>query len=317
MSDKGRFSSSDWKKYTTDTRSYHTKTIKEIFSTHLDPSLDPKGVVIRESRDSDEFPESNAIIIALDETGSMGSVIESMARQGLPKLVEEIYNRKPVADPQIMCMGIGDSEFVATGHGTVEEAPLQITQFETDIRIAKQLEKIYLEGLGGGNSHESYTFPWYFAAMHTVIDCFEKRKKKGYLFTVGDEQPTPVLYAEAIKHYLGTGPQKDLTAEELLTMVNRTYHVYHLMVAEGSHYRSAGDVVRHEWTTLLGQRALLLTDHTKMSEVIVSAIQVNEGADRKTVINSWDGTTSIVVANALNHDLMVKDNASGGVVKFR
>ena len=80
-------------------------------------------------------------------------------------MVEEILARKPVSDPHILCMGIGDV--------LCDQAPLQVTQFEADIRIAEQLEKLWLEKGGGGNSCESYNLPWYFAAMHTAIDCFE------------------------------------------------------------------------------------------------------------------------------------------------
>lgn len=75
--------------------------------------------------------------------------------------------------------------------------------FEADIRIARQLEKLWLEKGGGGNCCESYTLPWYFAALHTAIDWFEKRGQKGYLFTVGDELPT-YLPGTAITRFLAT-----------------------------------------------------------------------------------------------------------------
>jgi len=156
-------------------KSYDTKSTDEIFDKKIiDKSLDPKGVKIRESRDSKDKPNTNAIIIGLDVTGSMSCVLDAMARKGLDTLCTEIYNRKPVSDPHIMIMGIGDAE-------AGDQAPLQVTQFEADIRILQQLEKVWLEGHGGGNDFEGYTLPWYFAALHTSIDCFEKRKKKGYL----------------------------------------------------------------------------------------------------------------------------------------
>ena len=52
------------------------------------------------------------------------------------------------------------------------------------------------------------------------------------------------------------------------------------------------------WTSVLGQRVLRLSDHTKLSEVIVSAIQINEGEDIDSVINSWSDSTADIVADA-------------------
>lgn len=304
----GRWDSDAWASYTT-MRGYDRKTTKEIYSApSMDSSLDPKGVGIRESRDSVDNPNSNAVVIALDVTGSMQSVLDNMARKGLNTLVTEIYNRKPVPDPHVLCMGIGDVEY--------DKAPLQVTQFEADIRIAEQLEKIYLEMGGGGNSYESYSLAWYFSAMHTSIDCFEKRGKKGYLFTIGDEEPTPLLRASAIRRFLGTGPQVDLSGEDLLSMVSRQYEVFHIMVEEGSHFRGHGKRVVGKWTKLLGQRAIRLSDHTKFAETVVSLMQVNEGLDKDEVVGSWDGTTSVVVGQALETISSKPGASEGGLVVF-
>jgi hypothetical protein len=231
-----------------------------------------------------------------------------MAREGLNTIATEIYDRKPVSDPHLMFMGIGDVE--------CDSAPLQVTQFEADIRIAKQLEKIYLELGGGGNSYESYTFAWYFAAMHTSIDCFEKRGKKGYLFTIGDEEPTAILRARDVEKFLGTKPQSDFSPEELYTMVSRQYDVFHIMVEQGSHFRAHGDRVVKKWSEILGQRAIRLSDYTKFAETVVSIIQVNEGVDRDTVVKSWDGTTSLVISEAIKNMSVEKRDASSGLVTF-
>lgn len=305
----GRWTDKDWDVYA----SVHVRSkasVDDIYtSKSLAPELDPRGVNIRESCDSIDNPQSTALVVALDVTGSMGMVLDSMARDGLKTLATEVYNRKPISDPHIMFMGIGDAE-------AGDRAPLQVTQFEADIRIAEQLTKIYLERGGGGNHYESYTLAWYFAAMHTRIDCFEKRNKKGLLFTIGDEMPTPYLRAVDIERVCGYRPQFDkIYAQELLTMVSRQYDVFHIMVEEGSYFRSNGDVVVNAWTKLLGQRAIRLSDHTKMSEVIVSALQVMGGEDARSVISSWDGSTGIVVAKAIQ-DLAGSKPMPGGVVRF-
>ena len=305
----GRWSSSDWSTYAT-THVDNAKTVDDIYTSRkMNKDLDPKGVEFRESCDSADNPNSTPVIVALDVTGSMSAVLDVMARTGLSTLAEEIYDRKPVTDPHIMMMGVGDVE--------CDHAPLQITQFEADIRIAEQLAQIYLEKGGGGNDHESYILPWYFAAKHTKIDSFSKRGKKGILFTVGDECPTPYLTADAIEEFLGERPQFDqITAEQLLTMVSRQWEVFHLIVEETSFCRTNHDEVVGQWTNLLGQRAIKLSDHTKMGEVIISTLQVLAGEDVSKVIKSWDGKTSIVVRDAVSGFAMTNSVGKNGLVKF-
>ncbi len=288
------------------------KDTDHVYSARsIAPTLDPKGVAIREACDSDLSPESTAIIVGLDVTGSMSPVLDAAANN-LGVLVQEIYNRKPVTDPHLMFMGIGDAE-------AGDYYPLQVTQFETDIRIAEQLTSIYFEKHGGGNRYESYILAWYFAALHTKIDCFEKRHKKGFLFTIGDEEVTPYLRAKDIGRVLGERPQKEkFTSLELLEMVSRQYEVFHLMIEQGQHFRGDPDGVTNSWVEVLGQRAMPISDCSKIAEVIVSTIQLVSGEDKGKIISSWDGSTSLVVSKAING--LVESNRSttsnGGLIKF-
>lgn len=302
----GSWTSRDWAAYSS-TR-VTGKTDKGLFtSVNLHSDLDVKNVDKRESKDSDSNPNSTALIVGVDVTGSMGKLAVNMIKSGCNTLATEIYNRKPITDPHVMFMGIGDVY--------CDSAPLQVTQFEADIRIAEHLQKMYIEGGGGGNNSESYTFPWYFAAMHTDIDCFEKRGKKGYLFTVGDECVPAILTANEIDGVLGYKPQKDFTAEELYTMVSRKYHVFHLMVEQGNFMRSHRKAVIESWTKILGQRAILLKDSDKMAEVIVSTIQAIEGESIETIVKSWDGSTGVVVNTAIK-DLVPGDKITSDIVEF-
>ena len=302
----GRWDPKDWDSYST-SKSYATKSVDAIYTARsIDPALDPKGITVRESRDSADNPNSTALMVGLDVTGSMGMILDVMAKQGLNTLATEVYARKPITDPHILLAGIGDVE-------AGDSAPLQVTQFEADIRIAEQLEKLYLERGGGGNRYESYALLWYFGARHTAIDCFDKRGRKGYLFTVGDEEPTPYLRAEDIERVFGYRPQAQIERDALLTEVSRRWEVFHIMVAEGSHARMRPDAVRDSWTNLLGQRAIWLEDHRKLAEVIVSVMQIHEGADAHAVADSWDGTTSLTVRNA-TAGLSKRSSDSAGLV---
>lgn len=302
-----RWDPTHWRSYSAGTAG---KSRAHIFrSRTMAPEFDPARITLRESRDSTPNPDSTAIIAALDVTGSMGMLAETLARQGLGTLFSEVLDRKPVPDPHVMAMAVGDAVY--------DQAPLQVSQFEADIRIAEQLSRLYLEGGGGGNRCESYNLPWYFAAMKTSIDCFEKRGMKGYLFTIGDEEPPEVLRAAHIRDVLGDAAQGDLSSADVLAMAERLYHVFHVVVEEGHYASHCLDEVMSKWTDLLGQRVLRLSDHSKLAEVIVSAIQVNEGADADSVSHSWSGATSLVVSNAIGG--LTKSGgaaAADGLVRF-
>lgn len=289
----GSWSNDDWKNYAVSNNYASAKSHTDIYKeTKLNQMLDPKKAKLRESRDSKDNPLSTPIIVGLDVTGSMGSVLHQMATKGLNTLVTNIHEKKPVTHPHVMCMGIGDAE--------TDQAPLQVTQFEADLRIAEQLEKIWAEGNGGGNSYEGYTLAWYFAAFHTAHDSIEKRNKKGYLFTVGDENPTPTLRRDDLERILGYRPEKDFSPKELLKAASKKYEVFHLMVAEGSHFRSDGKTVTENWKGMLGQRAILLEDHKKMGEVIISTIEVHEGKDAHDVAKEWNNPEiAKVISSAL------------------
>lgn len=284
-----RWSPDDWASYTTTTKGKDRATV--FTSRSLPSELDPRNIELRESVDSQSNPTSTPVIVALDVTGSMGAIPHELIQGNLGTLMEELLARKPVPDPHLMFMGVGDVVY--------DTAPLQATQFEADVRIAEQLRQIFLEGGGGGNNCESYQLPWYFAATRTAIDSMAKRGKKGYLFTLGDEPPPEVLTAEQVQQVFGSKAERDYTSEELLAMAERNYHVFHIIIEQGHHYRHSGNEVRRKWTDLLGQRAIGLSDYTRLAEVIVATIQANEGADHASVIKSWSGDTSLVVAHAI------------------
>ena len=302
----GRYNPDDWVAYASTTAS---KPASAVFrSTRLVDDLDPRKIHMRESRDSTNNPNSTAVIIALDQTGSMNTVLEDIVRKDLGVLFEEVHARAPVSDPHIMLMTFDDANYE-------DEGCLQVSQFEAETQpLTNQIDRFWLTNNGGGNNSESYHLPLYFAATKTSIDCFEKRAKKGYLFTIGDEQVPPALTREQIKTVLGDDVQADYSYEECLRMAERTYHVFHIMVAQGSHYRHSGKQVKAGWTKVLGERALLLTDHTKLGEVIVSAIQLNEGAALDDVLNSWSGDTSLVVREATKGLTKHGDMHAAGIV---
>jgi hypothetical protein len=310
---RGTFDSKAWTSYaassaatmsTKGVRGVYTRTAKE----GLAAELDPREFQVRESRDSVEHPNSRALMIGIDVTGSMGILAETLAKKDLGVVAQNLYDKHVLPDVHVLCGAIGDAE-------AGDQAPCQMSQFEASYQpLTSQLEKIYVEGGGGGNQGESYTLFWLAAAAKTAIDCFEKRGQKGYLFTVGDEPPLETVTREQAKRVLGVDLQVGISSQDILTWVSRQYEVFHLIVAEGSYASTRPDRVRKDWNGLLGQRAIWLTDHKAMGEMIVSTIQLNEGADRDTVTHQWSGDTSLVVADGLRNLPAGRPGNQGGLV---
>lgn len=287
----GTFDPGTYRAFSASTVGKKTEEIYTSRSIHKD--LDPRGIKQRESRDSVDNPNSTPLIVGLDVTGSMGMLADVIAREGLGTLFEAILDRKPISNPHVMFMGIGDANY--------DKAPLQVSQFEADKRIIEQLTQLYIEHGGGGNGFESYNFPWYFAAFHTVHDSLVKRGKRGYLFTVGDEEAPGDLSRDQIKRFTGADLESELTSRQMLEMAQRSYDVYHIVIEEGNHARLHLGRVVDSWRALLGERVICLADHRNLAETIVSAIEVAEGRDASTSAGAWGGAKAAVVLDAVKH----------------
>lgn len=222
----------------------------------LDPALDPKNK-IRECCDSPEHPNTIPVILALDVTGSMGRSAVEVASE-LNNIMTELY--KDMTDVEFMIMGIGDCAY--------DDAPLQVSQFESDIRIAEQLDKLYFEGGGGGNSFESYTAAWQFANDNTKLDCW-KRGKKGIIITMGDENLNP---------YLATGYDEAVGREGkdtpvLYKEVTQKYDIYHINVKHGDYNR----VDKRTWTDVIGEDNYFESEVKGIAQLIPNIIRAHEG----------------------------------------
>ena len=231
---------SDWGFRSVD--SLASSSVQSIYrSTHLDPMLDPKNV-IRECCDSTEHPATVPVILALDVTGSMGSACKMCAAK-LDEIMTQLYSE--VNDVQFMMMGIGDLSY--------DEAPIQATQFESDIRILDQTAKIWFEGGGGGNRFESYTAAWYFGLHNTKLDCWN-RGRKGIIITLGDEPLNPYLPKKSLNKALGSSEQADVGTEQLYKEVCEKFDVYHIAITNNSCYWRYENEIENSWGKLLGQR---------------------------------------------------------------
>lgn len=227
--------------------------------------MDPRGLIMRESRDSDEHPNSLGVVFALDVTGSMGDIPELLARQELPKFMKLMTDCK-IADPQVLFMAIGDA--------TSDSAPLQVGQFETTAQLMDQwLTWSYLEGGGGGSGSESYELGFYTLAQHTDLDCWNKRKKRGYLFMTGDELPYPAVSRHQIEALFGEKLDADIPIEEVIAAAAENYHLFFL-VPDLQRRRNC----EKRWRQLLGDHVICMESAEDTCAVAAAIVGLTEGA---------------------------------------
>lgn len=250
------------------TQSYASKSADEIFEqnrkhTAHDSMLPNKAnkAHLRESRDSETHPNSVPIIIALDVTGSMGDIPTHLIKEGLPKMVSRLMELG-VADPQILIMAVGDSR--CDGNNGV----FQLGQFESgDSEMDMWLERIWISKGGGGNGGESYNWPYFYALHHVKTDAWEKRKQKGFIFTIGDDHCHQTLSSREIQEVMGeiSTVRETVDTKSVVDALKSQWNIYHLELGGCT----------SSWSKLLGSENVLTTGRTNydgMGEVIAQTV---------------------------------------------
>ncbi len=246
--------------------------------------MNPKGLKVRECRDSANHPDSLGIAFALDVTGSMGDIPYLLATKELPNFMK-LLTACGVAHPQLMFMAIGDANS--------DQAPLQVGQFESTAELMDQwLTWSYLEGHGGGTGEESYDLAFYIAAQHTDMDNWVKRKKKGYLFLTGDENPYPAVSRHHIDTLVGEKLDEDIPIEEVIAAATETYNIFFLIP----------DLVRRKrcekrWRELLGNHTICMESPADACAVAAAIVGLTE-----KLIPDLDALAGVLSSNRFNRE---------------
>lgn len=247
----------------------YTNSSQAFTARTIDKAMDPKNV-LRECCDNDEHPATIPIILALDVTGSMGSTAIEVQKKLNPIMVD-IYKR--VKDAEIMVMAIGDLAY--------DSSPIQISQFESDIRIAENLDKIYFENGGGGNDYESYTAAWYMGLKHCKLDCWN-RGKKGLIITMGDEPINPYLPMNPLNEATGDTVQNDIETPTLFKEASEKFDIYHICVESRSYPDQTRE--RETFAEVIGKQHALVSSVDKISDKIISIVEDFAGKSGQSII---------------------------------
>lgn len=262
-------------------RTYDSKTGRttgqEFVARHIDPSLNPRNFTVRECVNSEEHPNTIPVILGLDVTGSMGEACKETAA-ALGTIIMNLY--KKFDDIEFCMMGIGDLAY--------DDAPIQMSQFESDIRIAESLDKIFMEHGGGGNGYESYTAAWYMGLTRTKLDCFDKQGRKGIIITMGDEPLNPYLPQHALNRAINGTEESDVETPALYAEASKKFDIFHIAVdSPRDCYQRYKGAVDNSFGQALGDRYKVATIDS-LAQVIEDCITESvrqSGVSRKTADN--------------------------------
>ena len=250
-------------------------------ASSMHDEFNPTTVTTRLSKKGpfNEFRDVITVLIGLDVTGSMDIIPKSLLQGRLGNLMIDLKKtfNNPNENLQISFAGIGDAK--------TDEAPLQVTHFESDNRFSQQLQKIWLEGHGGGNGGESYNLLWWYAANKTHLNYVQQDKRKGILITIGDDNVHPNLTSNEIQMWLDPKYDGgDISNQVLIEAARQQYDIYHIIITDGNAYQQ--DYLRNakksqtqqtnetqQWKNMLGEENVILSKSNLVADAIADIIK--------------------------------------------
>ncbi|HEY3445800.1 MAG TPA: hypothetical protein VGK67_05510 [Myxococcales bacterium] len=196
-----------------------------------DPGLLPKDRKI-------ECQAKTPVVFAFDVTGSMGN---------LPKI---IYDKMPLIAGQIMECGYLDDPQVslaAVGDIVSDVGPIQIADFSAIRKLDDWLERIWLEGNGGGQAKESYEFTMYYYARC----CDLGDPELPFFLITGDEGFRETLYKGDLERHFG-GKHETIEAEQVVAELKKKFKD-NVFIIRRQYSGSENEKIQVQWEKLLGK----------------------------------------------------------------
>merc|ERR1719183_1211249 len=165
--------------------------------------------------------------------------------------------------------------FAAIGDANSDEAPLQVGEFCQGADLDDWIAKLWLEGGGGGNNHETYELGAYYCARKMVFDGTDKP----FLFFTGDEGFFPCVLEEYICAYVddadaGVG---NVASDVMFRELREKFHVF--LLHKPFFDAELDKVLRQKWEKVIGgERILELQDPKSVVDVMLGAIAIVSGS---------------------------------------
>lgn len=192
-----------------------------------------------------EFLETNCespLVILCDGTGSMGDWPATIFSK-LPYL--EYEGQEYLGDDM-------EISFAVVGDGYSDKYPLQVRPFAKGVDMKAQLEKLILEGNGGGTGEESYEL----GALYYANNCrMPEAIRKPICIFIGDEG----IYSTVSETQAATWArvdEKKLTPAAVFKKLTEKFNVYVIRKpygSSGNNPSSAETKIQNQWIGFLGE----------------------------------------------------------------
>jgi len=204
----------------------------------MDPAMNPKGKVIRST-------SKNPIIVMLDVTGSNINFAR-LVYDKLPMFYGQIEQKGYLDDFDISICAVGDAY--------TDKYPLQVSDFARGLELDSWMEKLVLEGNGGGQCKESYELAAYYLLKMAEFDS----DATPVVFFIGDESPYPRVDIDQAKSFDIPIKKSIDPFSDLRKKFND--NVYMLLNKYGGGFR---DHITKSWTRRLAPEHVIMINEEK------------------------------------------------------
>ncbi|MFA6860046.1 MAG: hypothetical protein WCR30_01500 [Clostridia bacterium] len=173
---------------------------EKLSASSLDKSMLPKKTIKSDAK--------NPIVIMLDVTGS-NIDFAKIVYDKMPMFFGNIEQKGYLKDFEISVCAVGDANS--------DSYPLQISNFAKGKEIDSWLEKLVLEGCGGGQRMETYELGAYYLLKNAEF----RADAEPIVFFIADESPYPYLEKDHVENLIGGTFDKELINTDSVFMALR------------------------------------------------------------------------------------------------
>lgn len=243
--------------YARSTKGFSDAAEEKMSRRAIDPGMLPRDRVLT-------CAAASPVVYAFDVTGSMGT---------LPRI---IYDKMPLIAGQIVeCGYLSDAEMSLAAIGDIlsDQAPIQIGDFSLMRKLDDWLQRIWLEGGGGGQDLESYEYvAYYYARMCELPEA----KTPFFLFT-GDEGFRETLYASDLALHFG-GKRESVSMQEVIAELKSKFKD-NVFLVRRKYSGKTDERINADWEKLLGREHVVpLPSDQAIADVTLGVFALRTGA---------------------------------------